>query len=39
MADKSHRIARGMRARELVMAQSGATVRTFNEIEHLMSPR
>lgn len=38
MNDKPLRIARGMRARELVMSQSGATLRTFNELEHLMTP-
>jgi 3-deoxy-D-manno-octulosonic-acid transferase len=38
MQDKAGRIARGMRARELVMAQTGATMRTFNELERLMPP-
>lgn len=36
LKDKSTRIARGMRARELVMAQTGATIRTFHELERVM---
>jgi 3-deoxy-D-manno-octulosonic-acid transferase len=36
LKDKSIRIARGMRARELVMAQTGATIRTFHELERVM---
>lgn len=36
IVSKSTRIARGMRARELVMSQAGATARTFAELEHLM---
>lgn len=36
IASKSIRIAKGMRARELVMAQAGATSRTVVELERLM---
>jgi 3-deoxy-D-manno-octulosonic-acid transferase len=36
--NKTERLMRGMRARELVMAQVGATARTVVELERLMEP-
>ena len=38
LQNKTERLMRGMRARELVMAQVGATTRTVAELERLMEP-
>jgi 3-deoxy-D-manno-octulosonic-acid transferase len=38
LQNKTERLMRGMRARELVMAQVGATARTVVELERLMEP-